>query len=92
MHIRSILTLAASHLPPALYDQLPALPNVVAADLHIWRLLWVPDDPDESNTAMAEPVPADVLAIQRLARWLDCDLVRFDPEADPEPDLPVWPR
>jgi hypothetical protein len=36
-----------------------------------------------------EPVPADLVAVLRLARGLGCEYVLFDTDAPPTPDLPL---
>jgi hypothetical protein len=36
-----------------------------------------------------EPVPADLVAVMRLARGLGCEYVLFDCDAPPTPDLPL---
>ena len=90
--IRRILNLSTAHLPPHLGTPggLDRVAGVVAHTTDVGVLLWVPDDPDESAHAMADPVPEVVLAIQRYARTWNCDYVLFDADADRVDDLPVW--
>jgi hypothetical protein len=92
--IRRLLNLSTAHLPKALGTPggLDTVAGVVAHPTEAGFLLWVPDDPDESDQAMVDPVPDVVLAIQRYARAWDCDYVLFDADADRVDDLPVWDR
>ncbi|GAA0911561.1 hypothetical protein [Virgisporangium aurantiacum] len=68
--IRRMLNLSTAHLPQHLSTPggLDRVAGVVAHTTDVGFLLWVPDDPDESAHAMADPVPDVVLAIQRYAR------------------------
>jgi len=90
--IRKILELSTDHLPSHLGDTLASIDHVVAYNLVTGWLLWVPNDPDASSAAMDVPIPAEVLAVQRHARGLDCDYVRLHPDADPDDHLPTWQR
>ena len=90
--IRRMLNLSTVHLPQHLGTPggLDRVAGVVAHTTDVGVLLWVPDDPDESAHAMADPVPDVVLAIQRYARTWKCDYVLFDADADRVDELPVW--
>lgn len=90
--VRRVLNLSTAHLPQHLGmpGGLDRVAGVVAHTTDGGVLLWVPDDPDESAEAMAEPVPGAVLAIQRYARAWDCDYVLFDADADRVEELPAW--
>lgn len=94
--IRRLLNLSTAHLPqhlgtPGGLDRVAGIiAHTVAHTTDVGILLWVPDDPDESAHAMADPVPAMVLAIQRYARTWNCDYVLLDADADRVDDLPVW--
>lgn len=90
--IRRMLNLSTAHLPQHLGTPggLDAVAGIVAHTTDVGVLLCVPDDPDESAHAMADPVPAVVLAIQRYARACGCDYVLFDTDADRVDELPVW--
>lgn len=89
--IRLFLDLSTAHLPERYSEGLlGAEPGVTAYPFtHGW-LMWVPDDPDDSSAAMDEPVPDEILAIQRYARQRDCDYVMFDRDADRVAGLPTW--
>jgi hypothetical protein len=89
--IRLLLDLSTAHLPEHLgCGGLDTAPGVVAHRTECGWLLWVPDDPDESATAILDTVPGVVLAIQRYARRHGCDYVLFDADADRVDDLPTW--
>jgi hypothetical protein len=57
---------------------------------HTGWLMWVPNEPDAYAAEHTEGPPAEVLAVQRYARTLDCDYVLFDRDADQVADLPAW--
>jgi len=89
--IRPLLDLSTAHLPEHLgTGGLATTPGVIAHPTDCGWLMWVPDDPDESATAMSDTVPAVVLAIQRYARIHGCDYVLFDADAARIDDLPAW--
>ena len=90
--IRTVLNLSTAHLPPHLGTPggLDSTPGVIAHATDTGFLLWVPEDPDESAQATTDPVPDEVLAIQRYARRWGCDYVLFDADADQIGDLPTW--
>lgn len=89
--IRKFLDLSTAHLPQHIMNgPLNSFENVVAYDTQYGALLWVPDDPQESNDGMDESVPAEVLAVQLYARSLGCDYVLFDRDADTDDALPTW--
>lgn len=90
--IRRLLNLSTAHLPQHLGTPggLDRVAGIVAHTMQVGFLLWVPDDPDGSAHAMADPVPEVVLDIQRYARVRGCDYVLLDADADRVDDLPVW--
>lgn len=89
--IRKFLDLSTAHLPQSVMEGLSGFENVVAyTHGEYGAFLWVPDDPQESNDFMDEPIPAEVLAVQLYARSLGCDYVMFDRDADTDEALPTW--
>jgi hypothetical protein len=79
------------HLPQHLgTGGLDTAPGVIAHRTEYGRLMWVPDDPDESAAATIDTVPEVVLAIHRCARTHGCDYVLCDANADRVDDLPTW--
>jgi hypothetical protein len=89
-NIRLMLDLSTAHLPEDVCDNLDGYENVTAHHCTYGWLLWVPDDPDESCSAMRVPVPDVVLTIQRYARAAGCDYVLFDRDGDIDDQLPTW--
>lgn len=89
--IRQILDLSTSHLP---FDHwatvLDTVEGVVAYELDYGWLMWVPDDPDDSDEGDGHVLPGSILKIQRYARKHGCDYVLFDRDAEVDPALPTW--
>jgi hypothetical protein len=105
-HVRQFLDVSTAHLPEHLgipggldfYEGLSAQ----SIDGGWW--VWVPDDPamhaaeaaaqmDDmgDDVDLAETaVPSVVLAVQRLARSLDCDYICFHQDAPIVEELPTW--
>jgi hypothetical protein len=91
MMIRKLLYLSTAHLPEDLGQYgLDTAPGVFAYGTDTGWLLWVPDNPDDTSTTTADPVPPAVRAIQRSARRLGCDYVLFDVHADLVDGLDTW--
>lgn len=90
MTIRKVLDISISHLPMEQGATLNELDGVVAHEYQYGWLMWVPNDPDESNLAMEEQAPENILMLQRYARDLDCDYIMFDRDAEPEDQLPSY--
>lgn len=87
--IRKFLDLSTCHLPEHLMTALNSFEGVVAYEHKYGALLWVPDDPKESD-CLENPIPAEILAVQLYARSLGCDYVLLDQDGDRNPDLPRW--
>lgn len=94
--VRQFLDLSTSHLPFRVLigdeygpSPLKSLDGVVAYshDEFGW-LVWVPDDPDEVNED--HDIPAELLAVQKHARSLNCDYVLFDRDGPVDQELPTW--
>jgi hypothetical protein len=89
--VRRVLELSTAHLPPAFGAAgLDDVQGVIAFPTDRGFLMWVPDDPDDSHLATADPVPDVVLTIQRYARSLECDYVLFDADGHHADALPAW--
>jgi len=88
--IYSVLDLSTAHLPEELRDDLNAEPGVIAHKLTYGWLMWVPTDPVEHAAETIDPMPAQVLAVQRYAHSLGCQYVLFDRDADVSAELPTW--
>ncbi len=88
--VRSFLDLSTAHLPEHLGSHgLSGHDGVTASEPTYGWLMWVPPDP-QTHADDHPDLPPEVLAIQRYARGLDCDYVRFDADADRVDDLPTW--
>lgn len=89
--IRKFLDLSTAHLPRHIIGILNSFENIVAYNhTEYGTFMWVPDDPQESNDGMAEPIPVEVVAVQLYARNLGCDYVLFDRDAEIDDALPSW--
>lgn len=86
--IRNVLDLAIAHLPADMRDDLAGWDGVTAYRYSEGWLMWVPDDVDDS--AVFDPPPDVVLAVQRYARSLGCDWVMFDRDGDLDDTLAAY--
>lgn len=87
------LDLSANHLPNHVFEDLNSYTGVVAHKLEYGWFLYVPENVDEhamNCSDESEPIPPEVLAIQRFARSLDCDYVMLDRDALTIAELPTW--
>lgn len=91
--VRKFLDLSTSHLPQQVFKDLNSYTGVHA---HVFRYGWllhVPENVDDhamDYSDETDPIPPEVLAIQRFARNLDCDYVLLDRDASAIEDLPTW--
>ncbi|MEJ3741791.1 hypothetical protein WEI85_00615 [Actinomycetes bacterium KLBMP 9797] len=88
--ILSVLDLSTAHLPEEVCDDLSGEPGVIAHRVTYGWLMWVPADPDAFAAETIDPMPEEVLAIQRYARRLGCQYVLFDRDAEQVDELPTW--
>jgi hypothetical protein len=93
----TVLDLSTAHLPETYCETGPGVEigvTVYDLDGYGW-LMWVPKDPDEHSRNYHdededEGIPEAILTVQRYARALGCDYVRFDRDGDVNADLPTW--
>lgn len=89
--ILRVLDLSTRHLPEHLAQTgLNAFDGVIADELAYGWLLWVPENPDQHAADYDDPIPPEVLAIQRYARSYRCDWVQLDRVATAVAALPSF--
>ena len=87
-HVHNLLELSDRHLPADLADILPDLPGVAATYTTFGALVRVPATPAATMTGL----PAELVALLRYAREVDCDYLLLDPDVEVDDDLPTWDR